>query len=122
VFEQSRKSTVGRLGALMDRFELIISEAAKWQEKSDLAVRRGVNLGGTDPLVFEIQIKANEQLALCGESITLLLRDRALPWLFKRGVSKAERFADQCEAALSQFAEAEELGKAAFHERMGKGQ
>lgn len=66
-------------------------------------------------------MKANQQAAVCGESITHLLRDRALPLIFKKAVAKAEALAQQSEAILAEFDEAERMGKQAFRERMERG-
>jgi hypothetical protein len=109
---------VDRLSKLMDRYEIILERAMDWQSKAELAQRLGVNPAGPDPLIFEIQSKVNEQLGLCGESITLLLKDRAFPIMFKKSVKKAEAFADQCEAVLASFDLAEQAGKAAFQDGM----
>jgi hypothetical protein len=118
MFERSRKDLVDRLAKLIDRFDVILERAKDWQDKSIQAQRLGLNPSGTDPLIWEIQSKVIEQQGLCGESITLLLKDRAFPLMFKGGVKRAEAFAGQCEAELDRFDTAESAGKAAFQERM----
>jgi len=117
MFEQTRSELVERLGNLIDRFEAIVIRANEWLERTQLADRRGLGSATFEPLLYEIAAKANEQAGLCGESITHLLRDRALPLMFKRGVRKAEDFAGQCEGVLSELDRGEQAGRQAFRER-----
>ena len=120
MFEKTRSELVSRLKALLDRFETICDRATNVRGEGELAVRLGLGDDGQSlPLLNEIIAKAGEQAGLCGKSITLLLVDRAFPPMFKRGVSKAEKFAEQCEAILSQFDRGKQLGKQAFQDRFG---
>ncbi|MGH6787038.1 MAG: hypothetical protein ACREBO_09420 [Novosphingobium sp.] len=119
MFEKTRSDIVDRLGKLLDRYELIAARARDWREKSQFGARLGLPALESTPVFCEIEGKANEQAGLCGESITLLLRDRALPLLFKNRVGKAENFAAQCEAILDDLDAGEQGGKAAFRSRFG---
>jgi len=118
MFEKTRRDLVDRLGKLIDRYDVILKRAQSWQDKAAQAQRLGLNPGGVDPVIFEIRGKVIEQQGLCGESITLLLVDRAFPLMFRGGVKRAEAFAAQCEAVLDNFDNAESAGRVAFHERM----
>lgn len=119
MFEKTRKDLVNRLGDLIDRFDEIAKRADDWIDKGQFAERQGLGAGMLRVL-HEIGVKAREQSTVRSDSITHLLRDRALPLMFKSGVRKAEVFATQCEAVLSEFDSAEQAGKQAFRERFGQ--
>lgn len=121
MFERTRKDLVDRLGNLIGRYEAIALRANDWLDKARQAERLGLKYDTSQPLLHEIAMKANQQAAVCGESITHLLRDRALPLIFKKAVAKAEALAQQSEAILAEFDEAERMGKQAFRERMERG-
>ncbi|MEQ8410339.1 MAG: hypothetical protein RIB52_02185 [Erythrobacter sp.] len=118
MFEKTREDLVDRLATLIDRYDLILERTESWQNKAAHAQRLGLNPHGPVPIIMEIQTKVIEQQGLCGESITLLLQDRALPHMFKGGVKRAEAFAAECETVLDGFDEAWSAGRSAFNERM----
>ena len=120
MFEKTRSDLVKRLKVLLDRFDTICDRATTVRAEGVLAVRLGLGDNGQALLLLnEVIAKAGEQAGLCGQSITHLLVDRAFPPMFKTGVSKAEKFAEQCETILSQFDMGKQLGKQAFQDRFG---
>jgi hypothetical protein len=119
MFERTRSELVKRLKALIDRFESIVNRARAINSDALQASRFGFPADQSVPLTTEIALKAEEQMGLCGESITHLLVDRSLPLIFKSGVSKAERFADQCEARLRDIDNARQYAGETFRARYG---
>ncbi|WP_093398843.1 hypothetical protein [Sphingomonas sp. OK281] len=117
MFEQMRSDLAARLKVLMNRFDAIVTRADHIRSDAEQAQRLGLPAGQTISLVTEIFSKADQQLGLCGESITLLLVNRSLPLMFKRDVSKAEDFAKQCEARLNEIDHARQTGREAFRSR-----
>ena len=121
MFERMRSDLVRRLSSLMDRYEAISRRAQEALKFADTATRLG--LGANDQLaltVIEVASKSVEQAGLCGQAATQLTVGLAFPPIYKRSVTKAETFADQCEQILSQFEGGQMEGRRAFERKFGK--
>lgn len=119
MFEKMRSDLVKRLGTLIDRFLAIQKRAHSELADARLAARLGLSANDAVSIYSEIALKAEEQAGVCGEAITEMLVNRALPLIFKRSVGKAENFADQCESVLDEMELAKSAVKMAFKDRFG---
>ena len=119
MFDGMRSKLSKRLGILMDRFTDIEKRAKVKIDEVEFAVRAGLGTGGNFEILDEIAVKSRQQGDVSGQAIQELLMHRALPLIFARSVTKAERFADMCEQLLDSFDLAEQAGKRAFRARFG---
>ena len=117
MFGWTRTDLIARLEVLAPRFGQIGLLAVRRTDEARLAIKLG--LGGSADLYLEIADKAFEQATLCRESITALAIRNAWPFTFKRGVSRAEKFAEICESVLDDADAGAAAGKAAFKEKYG---
>ncbi|WP_130324634.1 hypothetical protein [Sphingomonas sp. BK036] len=117
MFERTRADLIARLEVLAPRFGQIGLRAVSRTDEARLAIKS--SLGGSADLYLEIADKAFEKATLCRESITLLAIQKAWPLTFKRGVKRAEKFAQTCESLLNDADAGAAAGKAAFREKYG---